>query len=76
MRSLTEPETIVADVPQNTSSKKNFAGSGTPAQPSEPKIALVVVARRPDCCPPRPAASRPPCPASPPSENISPNPTT
>ncbi len=38
MRSLTEPETIVADVPQKTSWKKNFASSGTPAQPSAPKI--------------------------------------
>ncbi len=38
MRSLTEPETIVADVPQKTSWKKNLASSGTPAQPSAPKI--------------------------------------
>jgi hypothetical protein len=36
IRSLTEPDTMVADVPQNMSSKKNLASSGTPAQLREP----------------------------------------
>ncbi len=32
MRSATDPETMVAAVPANTSWKKNFAKSGTPVQ--------------------------------------------
>jgi hypothetical protein len=73
MRSLTEPDTMVADVPQNTSSKKNLASSGTPVHESAPKIP-----RYPSptagllSAPPR---KKPPAePRNPPSENINPNP--
>jgi len=38
MRSLTDPDTMVAEVPQNTSLNRNFAASGIPAQLSEPKM--------------------------------------
>src|SRR3954447_12604260 len=38
MRSFTEPDTIVAEVPQKTSSKRNLACSGIPAHDSAPKM--------------------------------------
>src|SRR5690242_10327349 len=73
IRSLTEPETMVADVPQNISSKKNLASSGTPAQlsdPNTPRYASPVAGLLSG-----PSASHPPDePNNPPSENINPNP--
>ena len=73
MRSLTDPDTIVADVPQKTSSKKNLASSGTPAHPSAPNTPryAVPVAGLLSA----PLSNQPPAvPIGRPSENISPNP--
>src|SRR5205085_10433943 len=69
IRSFTEPDTMVADVPQNTSSNRNFAMSGMPAHPSERKS--------PWYCSPvagllsEPTSNQPPAvPTTLPSENI------
>src|SRR5947207_14731456 len=73
MRSLTDPETNVADVPQKTSSKKNLASSGTPAHPSAPNTPryAVPVAGLLSA----PLSNQPPdVPNSRPSENMIPKP--
>ena len=73
IRSLTDPDTIVADVPAKTSSKKNLASSGMPAQPSAPKMPRYAAPLAGLLSAP-PRSQPPDVPITPPSENINPNP--